>query len=135
MLLPAKSSDFLQAASLSSTGLTITIVHYGYGKTYMLLEPADMVQALKYSNFAVLVNGFAMAYLKISIGLTLLRLNLNKGMNRMVWASIFLSVAVNMLVLVGSLFACRPIAAVWNRSLWPIADCLPRTVNVARSYT
>lgn len=115
--------------------LTIAMVHNGYGKTWTLLEPAHMVQALKYSNFAVLVNGFAMAFLKISIGLTLLRLNLDKRMNRIVWASILLSVAVNMLVVPTTLFGCRPLAAVWDRSLWATADCFPRTVNVAFSYT
>lgn len=114
--------------------LTIVMVHHGYGKTRYLLEPTQMAAAMKYSNFAILVNGFAMAFLKISIGLSLLRLQLGKGMVWIVRGSIFLSVVVNMLVIVTSLFGCRPLAAVWDRSLMPIATCLPRTVNVANSY-
>lgn len=115
--------------------LTIVMVDYGYGKTKALLEPSQMTQALKYSNFAVLVNGFAMAFLKISIGLSLLRLQLGKGMVWIVWGSIFLSVVVNGLVVVTTLFGCRPLAAAWDRSLMPAATCLPRTVTVAHSYT
>lgn len=117
-----------------SLALTIAMVHYGYGKSRYLLEPTQMTSALKFSNFAVLVNGFAMAFLKISIGLSLLRLQLGKGMNWIVWGSIFLSVVVNLLVVVTTLFGCRPLAATWDRSLMPIATCLPRTVNVAHSY-
>jgi hypothetical protein len=110
------------------------MVHYGYGKTKALLDHAQMTTALKYSNFAVLVNGFAMAFLKISVGMSLLRLQLGKGMVWIVWGSIFLSVAVNALVLVTSLFGCRPIAAIWDKSLMPTSTCLPRTVYVANGY-
>lgn len=115
--------------------LTIVMVDYGYGKTKALLQPPQMTEALKYSNFAVLVNGFAMAFLKISIGLSLLRLQLGKGMVWIVWGSIFLSVVVNGLVVVTTLFGCRPLAAAWDRSLMSVATCLPRTVTVAHSYT
>jgi hypothetical protein len=128
-------TDHSQAASLVSMALTIVMVDYGYGKTKALLKPSDMTQALKYSNFAVLVNGFAMAFLKISIGQSLLRLQLGKGMVWIVWGSIFLSVVVNGLVVVTTLFGCRPLAAAWDRSLMPVATCLPRTVTVAHSYT
>ncbi|GAB7332821.1 hypothetical protein MBLNU13_g04544t3 [Cladosporium sp. NU13] len=123
------------AASFASMALTIVMVDYGYGKTKALLEPSQMTKALKYSNFAVLINGFAMAFLKISIGLSLLRLQLGKGMVWIVWGSIFLSVVVNGLVVVTTLFGCRPLAAAWDRSLMPVATCLPRTVTVAHSYT
>jgi len=115
--------------------LTIAMVHYGYGKTKYLLEPKQMTTALKFSNFAILVNGFAMAFLKISIGLSLLRLQLGKGMAWIVRGSIVLSVVVNALVVVTSLFGCQPLAAVWDRSLMPTATCLSRTVSVANSYT
>jgi hypothetical protein len=98
--------------------LTIAMVHYGYGKTRYLLQPAQMTSAMKFSNFAILVNGFAMAFLKISIGLSLLRLQLGNGMKWIVWGSMFLSIVVNM-----------------DRSLMPVATCLPRSVSVANSYT
>jgi hypothetical protein len=110
------------------------MVHYGYGKSRYLLQPSQMANAMKFSNFAVLVNGFAMAFLKISIGLSLLRLQLGKGMVWIVWGAMILSVCVNLLVVVTTLFGCRPLAATWDRSLMPIASCLPRTVNVSHSY-
>jgi hypothetical protein len=123
-----------QAASIVSLSLTIAMVHHGYGKTKYLLDHAQMTTALKYSNFAVLVNGFAMAFLKISVGMSLLRLQLGKGIIWIVWGSIILSVFVNALTLVTSLFGCTPLAAVWDKSLMPTSTCLPRTVYVANSY-
>ena len=50
-----------------SLSLTVAMVHYGYGKTKFLLDHAQMTTALKYSNFAVLVNGFAMAFLWLAL--------------------------------------------------------------------
>ena len=116
---------------MGSMALTIVMVDYGYAKTKALLQSPEMTEALKYPNFALLNNGFAMALLKISIGLSLLRLQLGKGMVWIVWSSIFLSVMVNGLVVVTTLFGCRLLAAVWDRSLMPVATCLPRTATVA----
>lgn len=114
--------------------LTIAMVHHGYGKSIKLLKPAQAAEALKFSNFAVLVNGFAMAFLKLSIGASLLRLQLGKGMVWIVWASIVISVAANGLVVVGTLFGCSPLAAVWDRSLMPVAKCLPPMATMVNSY-
>lgn len=129
-----KLTSDIQAASLVSMALTIVMVHYGYGKTIGLLKPSQIANAMKFSNFAILVNGFAMAFLKISIGASLLRLQLGKGMVWIVWCSIFVSVAANGLVIVGTLFGCRPLAAVWDRRLMPVAQCLPPTISVIHSY-
>lgn len=115
-------------------GVTIAMVDHGYGKSIYLLEPSEAVQALKFSNFAVLINGFSMAFLKLSIGLSLIRLQLGKGMFWIVVGSIVLSVVCNMLVIVTTLFGCRPLAAKWDRTLLPEADCLPPIVSVSNSY-
>lgn len=110
------------------------MVHHGYGKSIKMLKPAQTAQALKFSNFAVLINGFAMAFLKLSIGASLLRLQLGKGMVWIVWASIVISVAANGLVIVGTLFGCTPLAAVWDRRLMSVAKCLPPTATMVNSY-
>jgi hypothetical protein len=96
------------------------------------LNPQQKIDANKFSNFAVLDNGFAMAFVKLSIGFSLLRLQLGKGMTAIVWVSIAISVVCNMMVLVGSLFGCRPIQGIWNKAIE--ADCNPPIVNVVASY-
>lgn len=113
--------------------LTIAMCENGYGKSVAKLDPSDRIQASKFSNFALLINGFSMAFLKISIGLSLLRLQLGRNMSWFIWAAIVLSVLCNAIVVVGSLFACRPIEAIWNKTLENFS-CIDRRVNVANSY-
>ena len=125
-----------QASSIVSMSLTVAMVANGYGKTVEVIEPSHMTRSLKYSNFAVLINGFSMAFLKVSIGLSILRLQLGKSMYWIVVGSIVLSVVCNALVVVSTLFGCRPLEAVWNRQLLLAgeASCLPRIVNMSNSY-
>lgn len=124
----------VQAASLASMALTIAMVDHGYGRRMDTLDHDRATTALKFSNFAVLINGFAMAFLKVSIGLSILRLQLDRTMTWVVWSSVVFAVIVNGLVVVTTLFGCRPLAATWDKSLMPVATCLPLTVNVVNSY-
>lgn len=118
-----------------SLALTFCEVQYGYGKSIRTLSDYQIVHAFKYQNFAGLMNGFCMAFLKISIGLSLLRLQLGKGMSRIIWGSIVLSVVCNASVMVGTLFKCRPIEAIWNSALLPTASCVSPTVMLVVLYT
>lgn len=112
------------------------MVIHGYGKSIYTLSADDRIEALKYSNFSVLVNGFNMAALKISIGMALLRIEFGRSMNITIWTFIFISVVCNAMVLPGTLFLCKPMEAIWNKAL-PAGTytCLPSSVNVAASYT
>lgn len=109
---------------------------HGYGNSMYKLSSDDRIEALKFSNFSVFVNGFNMAFLKISIGMALLRIGLGKTMNTMIWISIFISVCCNAMVIFGSLLFCRPMEAIWNKGL-PTGtyECWPKTYNIGFSYT
>lgn len=124
---------WVQASSLVSLSLTIVKCTYGYGTPISQLSASDAVQALKFNNFGVLLNGFSMVFLKVSIGATLLRLQFGRGMAWIVWGFVIISVLCNALVVVGSLFSCTPIEAIWDRSIDSFT-CIPGKYVVGSSY-
>lgn len=109
---------------------------HGYGKSMYKLSSYDRVEALKYSNFSIFVNGFNMALLKISIGAALLRIGFDRTMNVMIWICIVISVLCNAMAIPGSLFLCRPMEAIWNKGL-PAGtySCWPKSYTTGASYT
>lgn len=74
-----------------------------------------------------------MVFLKLSIGASLLRLKLGRGMGWIVWGLVIISVLCNALVVIGSLFSCTPIDAIWDRSLDNFT-CIPGKYVVGSSY-
>lgn len=74
-----------------------------------------------------------MCTLKVSIGVSLLRLQLSKRFNIVIWISIVISLLVNLTVFPGTFAACRPIARVWDRNI--PGHCWPSITNTAFSYT
>lgn len=106
---------------------------HGYGTSIFQLDPADAVLALKAVNFTVLTNAICMVFLKLSIGASLLRLQIGRGMSWIVWLSILISVCSNAMVLVGSVFQCVPMEAIWNIGI-ENHTCIPRKYVVGSSY-
>ncbi|KAK9770491.1 putative Integral membrane protein [Seiridium cardinale] len=95
--------------SIVSIALTIVMYSYGYGTTIYALDTWQKVGCTKYSGFSAMMNGFSMAFLKCSIGASLLRLQFGRGMTIVVWVCITISILCNSVTLIGSLFKCRPI--------------------------
>lgn len=121
-------------AGLAGEGLALASVAHGYGKTMYSLEPPDIAEAMKCSNFAVFCNGIAMATLKVGIGMSLLRINLNQAFKIVIIASIVLSLIVNLTVFGGSFAACRPIEKIWDKDPRIEGTCWPNGVSLAFSY-
>ncbi|QDS77605.1 hypothetical protein FKW77_002002 [Venturia effusa] len=129
--------DYFLVLALMTNLVTLVLViigaSHGYGKHISQIAPSETVKALKAINFTVLTNGICMIFLKLSIGASLLRLQLGRGMTWIVWISIFISVCCNSMVLVGSIFACVPMAAIWDISL-PHYTCIPKRYVVGSGY-
>lgn len=98
------------------------------------LDSLDVVEAMKYSNFAVFCNGLAMAFLKVGIGASLLRINLSRVFSVVIILSIIVSLVVNLTVFGGSFAACQPIEKIWNKDPTLDGTCWPRKVSLAFSY-
>ncbi|KAB2570999.1 hypothetical protein DIS24_g12422, partial [Lasiodiplodia hormozganensis] len=120
------------AATISTTALGIASAANGYGKPILTIPPAHIPEAMKFSNFGILTNGVAMGTMKLSIGFSMLRIQLARTFTVIVWFTMVLSVLVNMNVLIGCFKSCTPMEKIWN----PMIDgtCWPISVNVALAY-
>ncbi|KAE9976078.1 hypothetical protein EG328_002849 [Venturia inaequalis] len=129
--------DYFLGVAMISGIVTFALVvvgcSHGYGTSIYQLDPAEAAHALKAFNFTILTNGICMILLKLSIGASLLRLQLGRGMNWIVWLSIFISVCANAMTLIGSCFQCVPMEAIWNIRL-PNYTCIPKKYVVGSSY-
>ncbi|KAH8195335.1 hypothetical protein TruAng_010503 [Truncatella angustata] len=125
----------MQASSIVSLSLSMAMTSHGYGNSMYTLSASDRINALKFSNFSIFVNGFNMAFLKISIGAALLRIGLGKTMYVMIWVAIVLSILCNAMVIPGTFFQCRPMEAIWNKGL-PVGSytCWSKSFSVVASY-
>lgn len=99
------------------------------------LDSPDIIAAMKFSNFAVFCNGFAMALLKVGIGMSLLRIQLNRAFSVIVILAIIASLLVNLTVLGGSFAACKPMEKIWNKDPSIEGTCWPSAATLALSYT
>lgn len=104
----------------------------GYGKPILSIPPAKIPEALKFSNFGILTNGVAMGTMKMSIGFSMLRIQLARPFTIVVWITMVLSVLVNLNVLVGCFKSCTPMERIWNLAV--PGTCWPTEVNVALAY-
>ncbi|TID17929.1 hypothetical protein E2P81_ATG10900 [Venturia nashicola] len=129
--------DYFLGIALVSGIITFSLIaiacSHGYGTSIHQLAPADAVLALKATNFSVITNMICMIFLKLSIAASLLRLQLGRGMNWIVWLSVFISICSNAMALLGSVFQCVPMEAIWNINL-PNYTCLPKKYVVGASY-
>ncbi|KAH7044056.1 hypothetical protein B0J12DRAFT_189929 [Macrophomina phaseolina] len=120
------------AAAIATTAMNISSAVNGYGKPIMAIPPAKIPEALKYSNFGILTNGVAMGTMKMSIGFSMLRIQLAKPFTIVVWMTMVLSVLVNLNVLVGCFKSCTPMERIWNLAV--PGTCWPTEVNVTLAY-
>ena len=107
-------TELSQAATISTTALGIASAANGYGKPILTIPPAHIPEAMKFSNFGILTNGVAMGTMKLSIGFSMLRIQLARTFTVIVWFTMVLSVLVNMNVLIGCFKSCTPMEKIWN---------------------
>ncbi|KAL1614876.1 hypothetical protein SLS54_009430 [Diplodia seriata] len=120
------------AATISTTALGVESAKHGYGKSILLIPPADISEAMKYSNFGILTNGVAMGTMKMSIGFSMLRIQLARSFTIVIWFTMALSVLVNLNPLVGCFKSCTPMEKIWNPTI--PGTCWPTQVNVGLAY-
>ncbi|OJD32282.1 phosphatidylserine decarboxylase [Diplodia corticola] len=120
------------AATIATTSLGVASTTNGYGRSIMTIPPAQIPEAMKFSNFGILTNGVAMGTMKMSIGFSMLRIQLARTFTIVVWFTMALSVLVNLNVLVGCFKSCTPMEKIWNMSI--PGTCWPTQVNVSLAY-
>lgn len=127
--------------SFVSPAQALTITDWGLFMPSMFLTPGTkpmsaVMEGNKGSFLAIPVWGMAMAFIKASIGLTLLHIQQNYWFQGVVWTNIGLSAAYGLSNMFFILFSCRPLAAAWGDFADPAeANCLPPSSLKAAALT
>ncbi|KAL0944829.1 uncharacterized protein CTRU02_202716 [Colletotrichum truncatum] len=103
-------------------GMVVFIIqaYYGLGKHKDTISKADYVIFAKVGFFQSIISAIAaLALLKISIALSLLRLSKNKWYSRSLWALIVFVVLYTIMAWLSFFLYCTPLEGYWNKSLKP----------------
>ncbi|KZL85174.1 integral membrane protein, partial [Colletotrichum incanum] len=125
--------DYVVVASLlcAVAGMTIFSVQsfYGLGRHTLTIPEDDMVIMRKSSFFQSIISSIAgLALLKVSIGLSLLRLSRSVWYSRSLWALIVFVSAYSFMAWMTFFFYCQPLEGYWDKSLKP--KCYPITLFI-----
>lgn len=105
-----------KAMNIATTIIRFYTVHYGLGRHFM--DPS--VNIPKFSYFlwiSQIINVLAVAVLKYSICAYLFALKFSKIYMGIVWASVLMVTAFNLIIPVISFFSCTPFEANWNKGM------------------
>ncbi|KAM7186699.1 hypothetical protein V8F33_011686 [Rhypophila sp. PSN 637] len=99
-------------------------------------SPAALLEGQKGSFLSIPIWGMAMAFIKVSIGLTLLRIDTSLFFRIFVWGNIALAASYGFGNLWFILFSCQPLSAAWGDFADPeSATCLPPSAIKIASVT
>ncbi|TDZ20098.1 hypothetical protein Cob_v007164 [Colletotrichum orbiculare MAFF 240422] len=115
-------------------GMVIFVIQafYGLGRHKDTIAKADQVFFSKVGFFQSIISAIAaLAFLKISIALSLLRLSKNVWYSRCLWALIVFVVGYTVMAWLSFFLYCTPLEGYWNKSLKPSCYNIKLFVNFA----
>nr|XP_036578635.1 uncharacterized protein CTRU02_11555 [Colletotrichum truncatum]KAF6785930.1 integral membrane protein [Colletotrichum truncatum] len=107
-------------------------IHYGTGRHYYDLDPADQSMAMKYWWFCYLWYCLSMICSKISIGWFLLRITVRKIDVWIIYTVMFCTVCTGVVFFFVTLLQCLPIPFFWDKSIK--GHCVEMDVIIALTY-
>ncbi|KAJ5970204.1 uncharacterized protein N7479_000122 [Penicillium vulpinum] len=107
------------------TGVILTLafnllaVRYGYGRhvATLLVTGPDPAVALKYQIVSEATNMFAMMALKVSLGMSFVRLRLGERITWGIYVTVAIALLCNLCALIAILGQCRPMERAWNMGI------------------
>ncbi|KAK6852869.1 hypothetical protein PG995_011420 [Apiospora arundinis] len=124
-----------------TVGYALTITDWGLFMPQLFLtpgtkSPSAVIEGAKGAFLAIPVWGMSMAFIKASIGLTLLHIQQSLYFQIFVWANIALAGGYGFGNMWFILFSCRPLSAAWGDLADPTeANCLPPSSLKAAALT
>ncbi|KAH7398962.1 cytochrome P450 [Phaeosphaeria sp. MPI-PUGE-AT-0046c] len=101
-----------------ATGLAVYDVYIGLGRLTVDLNEWQQVHAMKYYIIWILVYVLALATVKSSICITIMRIASQKmNMRLTIYALLFVTWASFFITFAGTLLYCQPVSAIWNPML------------------
>ncbi|TEA18667.1 Satratoxin biosynthesis SC1 cluster protein 4 [Colletotrichum sidae] len=125
--------DYVMVASVlcAVAGMTIFCVQsfHGLGRHTLVIPEASMVVMRRSSFFQSIISSIAgLALLKVSIGLSLLRLSRSVWYSRSLWALIVFVSAYSFMAWMTFFMFCQPLEGYWDKSIKP--KCYPITLFI-----
>ncbi|KAI1847206.1 hypothetical protein JX265_011882 [Neoarthrinium moseri] len=141
MLKGFQADDWLmlvaQANYTISCGFILRGVYYGVGRHNKSLDQYDEIQALKYQALATATYIANMMFIKLSIGIFLLRLATQKRYRYAIYGSIVIVSIWSIVLFFWNLFQCHPFEAQWDYTILqndPTAFCVSADQIVSAAY-
>jgi hypothetical protein len=129
-----RTADILQLCTTAAYAIFCYWATLGLGKHNDTIPRENQI---KYSRAgtvnSIIQAGFAIGFLKISIGFNLLRLSPAKWYKWSLWTVIFFVVGVTFHVMFVFLFQCKPLAGAWDKSIK--AECMPINVFLGNALS
>jgi hypothetical protein len=110
----------------------ITGVHYGTGRHMLELSPENIFRAMRYWWLCYIAYCWTMIAAKISIGLFLLRVTVDRIQRYIIYTIMGLSTTIGLVFFFATLFQCAPIDYFWNRS--QPGSCIDIDVIIGLTY-
>ncbi|KAI9739225.1 MAG: hypothetical protein M1834_007438 [Cirrosporium novae-zelandiae] len=128
--------DYLAALAMVigvvSSIFNVVAVNYGFGRHVEYLAVDELIGALKYTFFAEPSNVLAVFFLKLSIAISLLRLNLGRRYRWTVYTAVLINFLATLTALIAQLGRCHPFVSTWDVRV--TGNCWPATVNEGTGY-
>ncbi|KAH8702743.1 hypothetical protein GQ44DRAFT_553084, partial [Phaeosphaeriaceae sp. PMI808] len=120
LLILAAANKKQQLINVVATGVRFKTTSHGLGRHIQdpsIVKPYDLVHYIYFLWIGQVVNILAVAVLKYSICVHLLALNFSRIYRAIIWFSILLVTAFNLVLPTIGLFSCTPFEKNWNRGI------------------
>ncbi|KUI53596.1 hypothetical protein VP1G_01006 [Cytospora mali] len=107
-------------------------VHYGTGKLSKDVPPADYSNAMQYWLYCYIWYCWTMIFSKISIGIFLIRIIVEKVHLWFIYVALFINVLSGMVFFMVTLLQCHPVSYFWNKN--QDGSCIDMDIIIALTY-
>ncbi|TDZ51606.1 hypothetical protein CTRI78_v007501 [Colletotrichum trifolii] len=133
-----QADDWLMLVALAiftlSCSFILAGVRDGLGHHNVALEQDKEISALMYQALATAAYVLDMLFIKLSIGLFLLRLSNSKVYNWILYVSLVVVTLWSAVIFLWNLFQCSPVTAQWDYTI-PDSKCVSPDAVVAAAYS
>ncbi|KAF6815821.1 integral membrane family protein [Colletotrichum sojae] len=123
-----------QAVFTLSCSFILVGVHDGLGRHNVALEQMKEISALKYQALATATYVLDMLFIKLSIGVFLLRLSNSKVYNWIIHVSLAIVTVWSTVIFFWNIFQCAPVEAQWDYTI-ANSKCVSPDAVVAAAYS
>ncbi|PKS05246.1 hypothetical protein jhhlp_008617 [Lomentospora prolificans] len=123
-----------QIVFILSCSFILVGVRDGLGRHNVALSQTNEIEALKWQALATATYVLDMMFIKLSIGIFLLRLAVQKVYKYILWGSLVVVTIWSVVIFFWDIFQCNPVAAQWDYTI-PKFTCVSAAQIVSAAYS